>query len=589
MWSMVNDIKNTNKDNTIDKITINGKTITDPDKIAEQFNIFFEREPHKVCENIPDVDYSFPLQLTNNTSMFLYPLDRSELLQLFKNLKNKKSFGICELSNVILKEFAKLLVDPVGHVINESLINGIFPEVFKVAIVAPIHKKNDRSDMANYRPVSLLSSISKLFEYAMLSRLLPFLEKNKILSDTQYGFRKQKSTVSAILSFYDKIIEYFERKQYPIGVFCDLSRAFDCVNHNLLIAKLEKYGIRGIPLKWCASYLNNRKQCVEITSCINGTNKKYRSTILESNIGVPQGSILGPVLFIIYTNDLPYHIRDADVTMYADDNNFLINGKGEIDTYQKANAALNDAFTWYSGNSLLFNLSKTNFVNFHPYQKHIDQVHNIQVNNEIIDKNNIVKFLGVHIEEDLSWHEHCSKLVSTLGTKFYLFQNLKDYLEQSYLINIYYSEIESRIRYGILLWGTSPHAETVLRAQKRIIRCITSAEYRAPCRPIFKKLGILTVINLYVLEVASFIHESNYLNYTNQTLHSYNMRKTQLILPKHSLKKTSQAPTVMGIKIYNRIPPELKILSPMHFKTKLKHYLKMNPFYKISEYFDSNT
>lgn len=231
--------------------------------------------------------------------------------------------------------------------------------------------------MSNYRPVSLLSSISKLFEYAMLSRLLPFLHKCKVLVENQHGFTKNKSTISAIMEFYNSIVGNFENKQYPLGVFCDLSKAFDCVDLEILLHKLYCYGIRGVAANWFSSYLKNRSQCVQINSCVGVAS----SNTIKTSIGVPQGSILGAIMFILYTNDLSQYLRGVKVVSYADDISLLITEKTEQEIEDRTNSALRELYDWFCANKLYLNSSKTNCVIFHPYQKVINYNFNINIGN----------------------------------------------------------------------------------------------------------------------------------------------------------------------------------------------------------------
>ena len=232
--------------------------------------------------------------------------------------KSKGTSGYDGISSKILKQCASTVVKPLTFICNLSLTTGTFPEKCKLAIVRPIYKKGNHTEMNNYRPVSLLPTVSKVLEKTMLSRLSQHFESNKLLTPSQFGFQKKVRIEDAIFLLLDRIITSLDHRKCVGGIFCDLSKAFDCVNHEILLSKLQYYGVRGNCLSWIKSYLANRKQKVCISA--NILNHETSSTWEEIRDGVPQGSILGPLLFIIYLNDLPYGLQhESKPVIYADD------------------------------------------------------------------------------------------------------------------------------------------------------------------------------------------------------------------------------------------------------------------------------
>ena len=244
------------------------------------------------------------------------------------------------------------IVTPLSHICNQSFIEGVFPDEMKIARVIPLYKSGEKNKYNNYRPVSLLPQFSKILEKLFDNRLDSFIEKDNILSDNQYGFRKNRATSMALVELIDKISNSVDSKKHTLGVFIDLRKAFDTIDHDLLLKKLEFYGIRGVVLKWLKSYLSQREQFVQIDDCL--------SEYLNVLCGVPQGSILGPKLFILYVNDICNISNILEFILFADDTNIFCSGHDIKELCNTMSNELDKLHTWFSLNKLSLNISKPN-------------------------------------------------------------------------------------------------------------------------------------------------------------------------------------------------------------------------------------
>lgn len=589
-WSVIAEMSNKQKNFKNICIKNNGETIEDPVIIASNFNNFFINAPIDVIKQIPEknqinngkhIDIKY-----NQYSLFLEPFLCEELLSLLSNkLKNKQSSGPDQIPMFLIRKVLSAVIKPLTYLVNLSFQTGTFPKRLKLGKVVPIHKKHDPEDMANYRPVTVPSGFSKVFEYCYLYRMLKFVEKYKIFTENQHGFRAFKSTGTALYSLYKKVIDYVEAGECPVGIFCDLSRAFDCVNHDKLLNKLSSYGIRGVALDWVHSFLSDRSQYVSVTFRNEGTISTFNSECDEVNIGVPQGSILGPVLFLLYTNELDTLTSEASFIMYADDKSLVLSDKSDSMLESISNDVLESLSNWYSSNTLHLNIGKTYFMRFHNRQKKCATL-NLNINETKLKQVDGVRFLGITLDECLNWKEHCNYMISKLNSIFYLFRNLKTVLSKEQLINLYHAQVGSRLRYGICFWGSSTLAPNVFIAQKRIIRCLEGVSNTHSCREIFKKYRILTFFSLFIYELCVFVFVNRNGFNTTEKIHSINVRnKNDFYVPFCKYKISSDCPDNIGLKVFNRLPGDLKQVKLLHrFKLELREFLVSKCFYSISEY-----
>ena len=304
-WSVMKEIlgKCTTKSSTLPtKITVNKTDIFDTKKIADEFNKFFTNIGTDLANKIPNASKRFDFYITKvNTSMESQPLSINELKNAFFSLNINKSPGHDGVSfNVIKKCFGELC-EPLKYLFNLSIVKGIFPDDLKIAKVTLIYKADNSSNISNYRPISVLPCFSKMLERIMYNRLQKYLKDQNILYDKQFGFRTGHSTEHAIAQLVDQIYEAFEKNEYTLGVFIDLSKAFDTVDHSILLKKLELYGITNRNYAWIKSYLSNRLQYIQIDE-----NSGTEYCVVKC--GVPQGFILGPLLFFLYVNNLKMHL-----------------------------------------------------------------------------------------------------------------------------------------------------------------------------------------------------------------------------------------------------------------------------------------
>ena len=559
LWKAINNITHRNKRKT--------KTLPDKDDASTTANKMVKYFSSVGKENVEDDLTNFKLNSNKTEKDFTTNLiSTEEVIEIAKNLKHTNSRGIDDIEIFFIKKFINYIAEPLKHVINCSFETGIFPECLKNTIIVPIHKQGDINEFSNYRPISITSNISKIFEIAFLNRLNDHLGQNNILNNEQYGFRKNIGTDEALAKLFEEIYNNINKGLKTVAIFIDLTKAFDKVNHKILLTKLQRYGIKDKTKRWCETYLKDRRICVRIGNQIG----QYESI----NWGVPQGSILGPTLFLIYINDI-YNIKLNGVILNYADDCVIINKARTID--KLSNESTNDIQKfneWCHYNKLNINIKKTKYIYFtlknqnviFDIKIHKINCHGLKCKCENLERTNYIKYLGIYVDQNLKWNVHTDKLCSHLKKMCYYFYYIRNYLDTKTCLKVYFALVNSYINYGILIWGSTydVHINRLHKIHKNILRIIFKNKYKN------MKNKMLNIRQTNIMKILNYQKKHN----VCVAVKKYNTRnrKTNTISP--ILEKYRQFYKYIYSKIVSHIPTDIfNIKDRKIFKTEVRKWI----------------
>lgn len=589
MWQIIKERTNKTARKIKRNISLktNNVTITKPVSIANTFNDYFLSVGSRNGSSAET--QGRPAATRLNNSIYLDPISPEEVKKIITNLKNKTSYGFDEFPPILIKHCVDELMLPISNIINQSFSEAVFPSLLKQSIIKPIPKIQNTNDVTQFRPISLLSTFSKIIESVMCKKLNSFCEKYNIFNNSQHGFRKDRSTASALFELTHEILKIINDQNYAIGIMLDMSKAYDRVSHKILLHKLYEIGVRGQAHELFKSYLQNRTQCVEIEFLNHntGTIETIRSQLKPSENSIPQGSVLGCILFLIYINDI-VNVTDSKTILYADDITIVVPCQNSNDLPNLLNNALYPIDAWLKDHNLLLNVPKTKLIQFKPRQKRPINL-KFSFNGMEIESIDNSTLLGVVFDSDLSWRLHIDKIVGKLSSFTYALYELKKTTDLQTATTAYYAYAHAWLMYGLILWGNGTDVHRLFILQKRCVRILVNIDDRESCRPYFKKLKILTLASMYILAVCNFVIKNKHLykDVSDNCPRSRRLiHKNKLAIPPAKLHLVSAGVWHMSIKIYNHLPQNLReIEEPIVLNKKLKEFLITNSFYSLEEFF----
>lgn len=576
-WKIINEATNEYKDksNAINLIKDeDGSNIYDRNKIADKFNNFFINAGSKITENIIQPNPLNKSVRVNEYSIFLEPTNSDEIIGIINSLKPDSSPGKDEISTRILKLCKNFISEPISFITNKIFETSKIPDQFKEGVVIPIYKSGKIDEMNNYRPITLINILSKIFEKCLNQRLKNFLNKYNIISKNQFGFQKNISTEHSLQQLASIIAENFDKNKKTIAIFLDLQKAFDTVQHKELLNILHQIGIRGTVQKLFKNYLCGRKQQVRIGKVLSG-----QDTI---KTGIPQGTVLGPTLFLIFINGLLDYNDNSQIISYADDTVVICNGNSWGEVYEKTKLEINKIKSWLDSHFLKLNISKTKYIAFAPTNAGLPKTfENIEIINcdDVIVNTREIKYLGVLVDQHLKWQEHVQYINRRLRKSIYKFFTLRNILNIKTLLMVYDSLIVSVLRYGISVWGSAYNnaIQNLQITQNFILRTIFKKENRSNTKLLYTESSLLNLRGMYMEAVIKFVHKNE--GYKKKLQHEYdtkNKAKGKYALPKVSKTVCQQNLKYVGIRLYNQIPEYIKLTPKYKFNRVLKAYITLN-------------
>lgn len=574
IWEVMDEAVNINKQ--MPKVTSilkpTNELTTDNKEIANVFVNYFTNIGKNMQKNIPTTNKNFTHQNTNKNSFYLTPVTENELITHISSLKNDSAPGEDNISAKTIKNMHIFLLKPLSFLINMCFSQSKIPQDWKTSIIIPVYKCGNRQEANNYRPISLINNFGKLFEKCLKTRLIDFLERNNLLYEKQFGFRSGKCTEDAVFQLINQINNNLNTNKKSLTVFIDLAKAFDTVSHKNLIKRMESLGVRGDPLNLFINYLSCRRQKVKV--------ENEFSEVEALTMGVPQGTVLGPVLFLVYINGIGNITPDLSVISYADDTALLFEGNDWVDVYRRAEFGLGELFGWLNHSLLSLNVDKTKYIAFsasmadRPPNFEL-KIHTEDCNNKYIcDCKKItsvkkIKYLGVVVDQHLRWGEQCHCVSTRIRKLYYRFYQLRDILSKQLLKIVYGALVESILRYCIIVWGGAYNnaLHELMVSQNTIMKIIYKKNRRYPTNNLYGEANVLPLRALFVHCCLNYLHKIEEI--LPKSENKYNIRSMALIrTPLYIKSHTQRIITYFAPKFFNMLPENIK--KYLHLKKKFK-------------------